>query len=251
MTCAETSRLLDAYVDNELDVRGALEVEEHLSRCPGCAVDERGLRDLQVSVRANLTRHELPAQVEARLRAAIRTEARPAAKVIAPRRWRWAAAPAAAAAAVALVVFVPLAARQSPDGAVAESVINAHVRSLLANHLTDVASSDRHTVKPWFQGKLDYSVSVTDFASEGFPLVGGRLDYVGDTTAAALVYRRAQHVINLFIWPSKGGDEAPHRAASRGYCAYRWTRDGMTYWAVSDLNDTELQKFVGLVQNPQ
>ncbi len=248
MTCGETARLLDAYVDNELDVRGVLEMEEHLARCPQCAREERGLRELQASVHANLTRHPLPAEVETRLRAAIRAEAPPeTSRRWSARRWAWAAVPAAAA--VAVLMAVPRIASEPPDRALADSVITAHVRSLLANHLTDVASSDQHTVKPWFQGKLDYSVSVTDWAAEGYPLVGGRLDYVGDTTAAALVYRRAQHVINLFVWPRKGrSDEPPRRLCSRGYCAYRWTKDGMSYWAVSDLNDAELQKFVELVR---
>ena len=251
MTCGDTARLLDAYVDNELDVRGVLDVEEHLALCPACAGEERGLRELQASVRTNLTRYALPPELETRLRAALRAEAPPEIKA-AParrpaRRWAWAVVPAAAAAAVILVI--PRVASEPPDRALADSVITAHVRSLLANHLTDVASSDQHTVKPWFQGKLDYSVSVTDWATQGFPLVGGRLDYVGDTTAAALVYRRAQHVINLFVWPRKGGgDEALRRLCSRGYCAYRWSKDGMSYWAVSDLNDAELQKFVELVQ---
>jgi anti-sigma factor RsiW len=249
MICADTTRLLDAYVDNELDVRGVLEIEEHLARCASCAGEERGLRELQASVRTNLTRHPLPKEVEERLRAALR-QASPAEEkrpVRRPRRWAWGLAPAAAAAVVALVA-IPRIGRESEDRA-ADPVITAHVRSMLTNHLTDVASSDQHTVKPWFQGKLDYSVSVTDWAAQGFPLVGGRLDYVGDTTAAALVYRRAQHVINLFIWPRKGGaDEAVRRVSSRGYCAYSWSKDGMRYWAVSDLNDAELQKFVELVQ---
>jgi anti-sigma factor RsiW len=252
MTCGETTRLLDAYVDNELDVRGVLEVEEHLARCVQCASDERGLRDLSASVRTNLTRHPLPPELEERLRAAIRAEAPAEVEVpiarLRPRRWAWAVIPAAAAAA-AVVVAIPGIGREPPDRALADSVVTAHVRSLLANHLTDVASSDQHTVKPWFQGKLDYSVSVTDFAPEGFPLAGGRLDYVGDTTAAALVYRRAQHVINLFVWPRKdGGDESPRRLCNRGYCAYRWAKDGMSYWAVSDLNDADLQQFVELVR---
>ena len=123
------------------------------------------------------------------------------------------------------------------------------MRSLLADHLTDVASSDQHTVKPWFQGKLDYSVSAKDFVAEGFPLVGGRLDYVEDAPAAALVYKHARHVVNLFVWPSKrAGDEPLQHLSRRGYSAYCWAKDGMHYWAVSDLNETELQQFVGIVQ---
>src|SRR5207245_3530905 len=122
----------------------------------------------------------------------------------------------------------PRLARPPSVSSVPSAVIAAHGPLLLVTHLTDVASSDQHTVKPWFQGKLDYSVSVTDWAAEGYPLVGGRLDYVEDTAAAALVYRRAQHVVNLFVWPSKRvGDEPLQRLSRRGYSAYSWARDGM------------------------
>ena len=262
MICGETRRLLDAYVDNELDVRGALEIEEHLGYCLACGAEERELRELQTCARANLTRYELPAELEARVRAALHVEAlsapasddekssrAPPAARPARRARRWAALAPVAAAAALLVVAGPRLWPQPSEGSVAGAVVAAHVRSLLANHLTDVASSDQHTVKPWFQGKLDYSVAVTDWAAEGFPLVGGRLDYVEDMPAAALVYKRAQHVVNLFVWPSKGGSNDPLQPLSRrGYSVYRWAKDGMNYWAVSDLNDGELQKFVQLVR---
>jgi anti-sigma factor RsiW len=260
MICSETQRLLDAYVDSELDLRGALEIEEHLARCPACGAEEKSLRELQESARTNLTRYPMPPGFEARLRAALRAEedllptaapsAAPTRAAPRPRRaWRWAALAPAAAAAALLVVAAPRLWPQPSEASVADAVVAAHVRSLLANHLTDVASSDQHTVKPWFQGKLDYSVSVTDWAAEGFPLVGGRLDYVEDTPAASLVYRRAQHVVNLFVWPSKrGGDEPLQRISRRGYNAYFWAKSGMHYWAVSDLNEAELQKFVELVR---
>ena len=244
MTCAETHRLLDAYLDDELDLRGALEVEEHLAGCAHCGADERGLRELGQFARANLTRHPLPPALEQTLREAFRP-ARPA------RRWRKVAMALvpAAAAAVLLVMAGPGLLARGGDARTEDAVIAAHVRSLLANHLTDVASSDQHTVKPWFQGKLDYSVPATDFTAQGFALAGGRLDYVEDMPAAALVYRRRQHVVNLFIWPSRRGGDAPVRhLSSRGYGAFRWAKDGMNYWAVSDLNDAELEGFVELVR---
>jgi anti-sigma factor RsiW len=174
---------------------------------------------------------------------------RPAPRTRRIARWAAAVLPVAAAVAVAVVAMPRLWPRQS-ESSLEDAVFVAHVRSLLANHLTDVASSDQHQVKPWFQGKLDYSVSVTDWASEGFPLAGGRLDYVEDSPVAALVYRRAQHVINLFVWPRKGGkDEPVQRLARRGYNAYRWSTEGMNYWAVSDVNDADLKKFVDLVRH--
>jgi anti-sigma factor RsiW len=259
VTCAQTERLLDAYVDNELDLRGAMEVEEHLERCAGCVAREHGLRELQEMARANLTRYALPAQLESRLRAAVRAEAPPvkdqqpppaAAPAAAARKrlLRWAALAPAAAAVALIAVAAPRFWPAPSEDAVADAVVAAHVRSLLANHLTDVASSDQHTVKPWFQGKLDYSVSVADWAAEGFPLVGGRLDYVENTPAASLVYKRAQHVVNLFVWPGQRGADRPlKRLSRRGYNAFSWSKDGMRYWAVSDLNAAELQKFVELV----
>jgi anti-sigma factor RsiW len=252
MTCGDTERLLDAYVDNELDVRGAVEVEEHLAHCPGCAASERSVRELQSAARAGLTRYPVPQELEARLRTSLGVEAAtpPPVPVRAPpisrRRWmRSAAIPFAAAAAIATVATTIAWPRQSEAS---DAVVSAHVRSLLANHLTDVASSDQHTVKPWFQGKLDYSVAVTDWAAEGFPLVGGRLDYVQDAPAAALVYRRAQHVLNLFIWPTRDGDEPVRHVVRRGYNAFSWTSNGMRHWAVSDLNESDLAKFVQLVR---
>jgi anti-sigma factor RsiW len=262
MNCSETKRLIDAYVDNELDLRGALEIEEHVARCPGCGEEERALRELQTSAHANLIRYAPSPEFEARLRDALHTEGLPVpvgsvepspAPLRAARHrrraWKWAALAPFAAAAALLVVARPSFWPPPSEASVADAVIAAHVRSLLANHLTDVASSDQHTVKPWFQGKLDYSVSVTDWAAEGYPLAGGRLDYVEDTPAAALVYRRAQHVVNLFVWPSRrAGDEPLQRLSRRGYSAYCWAKNGMHYWAVSDLNEAELQKFVELVR---
>jgi len=249
MICSEARRLLDGYVDNELDLRGALEMEEHLAGCPACADDDKRLRAFQGSARASLTRHPLPPALEERLRAGLGADKAPAPKPAARRAWRWAAIAPAAAAAALLALAGPRLWR-SPDASIADAVIAAHVRSLLADHLTDVASSDQHTVKPWFQGKLDYSVPVADRAAEGFPLVGGRLDYLENTPAASLVYRRARHVVNLFAWPGKrGGDEPLQRISRRGYNVFSWARNGMQYWAISDLDETELRKFVELVRS--
>jgi anti-sigma factor RsiW len=131
----------------------------------------------------------------------------------------------------------------SGDEVVKQEVVSAHVRSLMAEHLTDVASSDRHTVKPWFNGKLDFSPEVKDLATDGYPLVGGRLDYVGGRGVVALVYRRGNHPINVFIWPEPDvPDGADEESSLRGYNVIRWRRSGMRYWAVSDLNLAELRE---------
>jgi anti-sigma factor RsiW len=139
---------------------------------------------------------------------------------------------------------------RSDDAFLIEELVATHVRSqLLPSHRFDVASADPHTVKPWFEGKLDFSPPVNDLAGQGFPLVGGRLDYLHNRPVAALVYRRRRHTINLFIWPSSpGGEAAPRRATRQGFHLFQWTGSGMTFCAVSDLNEGELQEFVRLIQ---
>jgi anti-sigma factor RsiW len=129
----------------------------------------------------------------------------------------------------------------------ARQVLDAHLRSLQLTHLTDVASTDQHTVKPWFVGKLDFAPPVADFSAEGFPLVGGRLDVVGGRSVAALVYNRRKHVINLFVWPSEEADAAPRSGVQRGYAWIRWTRGGMSFWAVSDVAASDLEELARLV----
>jgi anti-sigma factor RsiW len=125
----------------------------------------------------------------------------------------------------------------------AEQVVSSHIRSLMANHLSDVVSTDQHTVKPWFSGKLDFAPVVKDLAPKGFPLVGGRLDYINNHSAAALVYKRRQHTINLFLWPSSESDSSPRSITIKGFNVVEWTHSHMAYWAVSDLNADELTEF--------
>jgi anti-sigma factor RsiW len=163
-------------------------------------------------------------------------------------RWSWLGAAAVLVAAVIITWGLARGlGRQPADDLVAQEVVASHVRSLMPDHLTDVTSSSQHTVKPWFAGKLNFSPQVVDLASDGFPLIGGRLDYLDNQPVAALVYGRQQHLINLFIWPSTSA-AATQTEVRQGYQVAHWTQSGMNYWVVSDMNAAELEVFVQLFQ---
>jgi anti-sigma factor RsiW len=243
MDCPQAKALIDAYVDGELDARSIMEFEPHLKSCPSCARIAENRRTLGAALRSADLSYAAPGDLRRRLRAAT-APAEPAAWL----QWR----PMALAASFAAAVLIASAGgrhwRSSrADDAIASEIVSGHVRSLEASHLTDVLSSDRHTVKPWFAGKLDYSPSVEDLAADGFPLIGGRLDYADGRPVAALVYRRAAHTINLFAWPSSA-DAAERAGSQRGFNTLHWSRGGMTYWAVSDLNSGELSQFAALLR---
>ena len=245
MSCQQTHELIHGYLDGELDLVKSLEIEKHLSQCEACTQNYEALRSLQARVSDNSLRFEPPAKLEKRLRSSLRREEKPQ-----PFHWRWAVAAASLLAAVIIIWSIAsFASRPSQEDVLAQEVVASHVRSLMANHLTDVPSSDQHTVKPWFDGKLDYSPAVKDLSPQGFSLHGGRLDYIGNRPVAALVYQRRQHSINLFVWPATQAPAPNGKASERqGYNVIRWSNAGMTYWAVSDLNLAELQQFVQLLQ---
>ena len=249
MSCQQTHELIHGYLDGELDLVKSIQIEKHLSDCHACTQTYKGLRSLQSTLNDSAVRFEPPANLERRLRSAVRVEgesnARPSIV-----RWGWLAAAASLIAAVIVIgIIAGTFSRQSPEDVLAQEVVSSHVRSLMADHLTDVPSSDRHTVKPWFNGKLDFSPTVKDLSQQGFSLYGGRLDYIGNRPVAALVYQRRQHSINLFVWPATEAPARGEKASERqGYNLIRWSNGGMTYWAVSDLNLAELQQFVQLVQ---
>jgi anti-sigma factor RsiW len=202
---------------------------------------------LDALLKAKASHYEAPAELRERIGAALtRSDPMPASSQRLARGapWRqWLNMGVAFAcgliASVAVIQFFPMADEQDR---LAQEVVSGHVRSLMAAHLADVASTDQHTVKPWFAGKLEFSPPVYDLASEGFPLAGGRLDYIEQRPVAALVYKHGQHTINLFIWPADGND-AQKSATRQGYHLLHWTRDAMAYWAVSDLNPDELAQF--------
>jgi len=241
---------LDAYLDGELAMPDAGELEAHLRVCPECARLEQRRRTLGASLREHLPRYEAPDMLRARVRAGLRKETTPVGAVRrGPLPWR--ALSMAASLAVVAVGSWQLALTRARGEALADQVLASHVRSLMAGHLADVPSSDQHTVKPWFNGKLDFSPPVYDFAGRSFPLLGGRLDYVGGQAVAALVYGRRQHMINVFLWPVGRGPSTGAREGQftqQGYHLLHWTTPAYTYWVASDLGLPELREFVTLVQ---
>ena len=247
MSCHETRNLIHGYLDGELDLVKSLEIEEHLEGCDSCAQTDKGMRGLQSSVGNGALRFDPPADLEARLRSALNRES---ASDPRPRvdRWRWLVA-GVSLVGLLCVIWIVMAnlTRQAPGDAMAQEIVSSHVRSLMADHLTDVPSSDRHTVKPWFDGKLDFSPPVKDLSQQGFNLHGGRLDYIANRAVAALVYQRGRHSINVFVWPSTEATVRQTNSVSNGYNVIRWSNGGMAYWVVSDLNLAELQQFVQLL----
>ena len=162
--------------------------------------------------------------------------------------FRWYAASFAAGLTVAMVCFTQFVSISSNEDGLIQEVVSGHVRSMMVAHLSDVISADQHTVKPWFEGKLDFSPAVKDLAQHDFPLMGGRLDYIDSRPVAALNYRHGKHLINVFEWPtSRVADSSPKLFTRRGYQLYRWTRNGMNFWAISDLNAADLQRLVELL----
>jgi anti-sigma factor RsiW len=249
MSCRETQELLHGYVDGQLDLVRSLEMERHFRECAACARDYESLRGMRSAMSGSIPHFRPPAGLEKRLHARLLAESGAQQRVrgfAVP--WRWAAV-AAALVLTASVTWRTALVSQRPGEAMAEEVVSNHVRSLMAEHLTDVPSSDRHTVKPWFNGKLDFSPAVGDFPDRGFSLTGGRLDYLDGRSVAALVYHQRQHVINLFVWPApERADTEIQTTARQGYHVLHWTKAHMNYWAVSDLNTTELTEFAGLVR---
>ncbi len=242
--------LLNAYIDDELDAENSLEIETHLKSCAICSQHHRVLLALKQAAKLPALVYAVPPGLESRLRASTRRANRP--KSFLPQlQWRW-IAPAALVTILLLLILVVFGRswfQPSQNALLAQEVQSAHVRSLMANHLTDVTSTDQHTVKPWFDGKLDYSPPVINLASDGFPLIGGRLDYIDNRPVAALIYQRNKHYINVFVWPAVNNTSLALNASTiNGYNLIHWSQGGMTFWAVSDVSPQDLQTFVHLLQ---
>ena len=239
MDCS--SDRIHALVDGELAPNEQEECERHLAGCPACSETRAQLLDLRSTVRSGAPRYSASGQLRKAVDDLIREP-----KPVLPARepWKWLAIAATVLLAISLgwnVLSIGQSPRQ-PD-VVAEMVMSDHIRALMGTHLLDVPSTDQHTVKPWFNGKVDFSPDVKDFAAEGYPLIGGRLEYLNDRTVAALVYQRRKHIISLFTWPSGGATPSDEEVSRNGFHALHWTAGGMTYWAVSDVSAADLSEF--------
>ena len=272
MNCEETTKLMDGYLDGELDPITSQTIEQHLRECYNCDQAYKTQRLLIRAIGNATPYYKAPSQLRERIQSSLRKEMaeqsngsgslpvdhRPLiAKEQAESRsilfgtsWNWLAL-AAAIVFAAVIGWNVLPRLQRPDTGqfLAAQLIASHVRSLMANHLTDVASSDQHTVKPWLDAKLDFAPTVTDLSNEGFPLIGGRLDYLDNRAVAALIYQRRKHFINLFVWPAAPNEtRTPKTITRQGYQLLHWIQSDLNYWAVSDINEKELQEFKQLFE---
>jgi anti-sigma factor RsiW len=272
MNCEEATKLMDGYLDGELDPITSQTIEQHLRECHKCDQAYKTNGSLIRAVGNATPYYKAPTELRERIQASLREEiaersrrsgpvpreARPliTKKQPEPRSilfgtsWNWLAIAAAVVfAAIIAWNVLPRLQRPSNDQFLATQLIAGHVRSLMANHLTDVASSDQHTVKPWLDAKLDFAPAVVDLSSEGFPLIGGRLDYLDNRPVVALIYQRRKHFINLFVWPAGPDTSRTPKAISRqGYQLLHWADSDFTYWAVSDVNEKDLQTFKQLFE---
>ena len=244
MNCTGARPLVHAYADGELDLVRSLEVEEHLKTCARCAAEKQSVLNLRSALESGGLSHRAPRALRQKVREMAGDAREKERATTPPWLWQWLTAAVAAMAVVAIFLHPG---GTSNNDLVANELVSNHVRSLMVNHITDVVSSDQHTVKPWFNGKLDFAPDVKDFATEGFPLAGGRLDYLNGRTVAALVYRRGQHYINVFVWPAAGGAGKAISETISGYNIVNRDIGGLHYSLVSDLNTTELGQLADLL----
>jgi len=249
MNCAEADILLHALIDGELDAGHARDVEAHIASCPACAGKLESFRAMREAMAGAGLKDAAPARLRSRIEAALPA---PSAQIIAPRQFfqpsrrsffgGFAVGTALSAALAASLVLTVV--RNDQDQTIANEVVSAHIRSLQAGHLMDVETSDQHTVKPWFNGKVDVAPPVIDLTAQGFTLLGGRLDYVDGEPVASIVYQRRKHVINLFVAQRLGTKQAGAKTETiQGYNVRHWSEEGLDFWAVSDIAADELDEF--------
>jgi anti-sigma factor RsiW len=239
MTCDDAEILLHALIDGELDAGHAREVEAHIAGCAACAAELAAYRDIRNAVAAADLRYTAPPQLRRRIEASLPQTRAPSRRAVL-RGF----AMGSAVSAIAATGLVAIVLRGDDEARIQSEVVSAHLRSLQAGHLTDVLSTDQHTVKPWFNGKLDVAPPVVDLTAQGFTLIGGRLDYVDTRPIGAIVYRRRSHVINLFVAQTASTERRAARIETlQGFNIRRWSERGLNYWAVSDIGADELAEF--------
>lgn len=250
MNCDRVQLLLNGYIDDELDLVSALDIETHLQHCSACSRQYALLQSLHSVTSKRSLYYQAPPRLEKQIRSSL-GKTSPHLPALTAFSWGWLVL--AGLMIVTLVLAWGFVQRTwltpKQEISLVQQVQIAHVRSLMADHLFDIASSDQHTVKPWFNGKLDFSPPVVDLIQQGFPLVGGRLDYLDGQPVAALVYQRNKHYINVFIWPSNEAGIDLQTSTYNGYHLVHWAQSGMTLWAVSDLNSAELEIFIQSFRN--
>jgi anti-sigma factor RsiW len=235
----EMTLLVQADFDGELDAAQAAALAAHRTDCARCQASYRALAATREAIRDGASYHHASAALRRAIEARVTVAPPPSRRR--PAGWREAAAFAVGAALAASLVLMV---RPGGEPGLLGAVIDDHVRALQPGHFTDVISTDQHTVKPWFDGRLDFAPPVKDLAPAGFALVGGRLDYLAGRTVAALAYQHGKHPIDLFVWPEAGGDRAQADAQRNGYNVISWREHGMALWAVSDVERDQLEAFV-------
>jgi anti-sigma factor RsiW len=239
MTCDEAEILLHALIDRELDAGHVREVEDHIASCPRCAAQLAAYREMSKAIADADLRFAAPPALRRRIEAALPQPQAPSRRAILRGFAMGSAVSAIAATGVIAIVL-----RNDDDSRIKSEIVSAHLRSLQAGHLTDVLSTDQHTVKPWFNGKLDVAPPVLDLTAQGFTLIGGRLDYVDARPVGAIVYRRRLHVINLFVAQTASAEPRAARTETfQGFNIRGWSEGGLNFWAVSDLAADELAEF--------
>jgi anti-sigma factor RsiW len=242
MNCQQAKPLIEPYADGELEAAAILELERHLQGCSACALAWRNVQGLKKALKQDALYFTAPAELRQRIKAELPS---PAKEAPLRQAWNWNWLTTAMSGAFAVCLALLLLVRPSSQQPLAQEIVSDHIRSLMGNHLMDVVSTDQHTVKPWFNGKVDFSPPVKDLAAKEFPLIGGRLDYLDGRSVSALVFQRHKHVINLFVWPTKEENLKPAALTPiQGYNQIHWSDAGMTFWVVSDLNEKELMEFV-------
>ena len=242
MNCDEISELLDAYFDGEVDALTTRDIEEHLSDCSSCQMKLAEIQKTSNLLRSSVSYYIAPKGLERKIRRSLPTKR----SGFIWKNWTGQVAIGFSTFAIGILVAVFFLNNSNSNPQLADELVSNHIRSLLPGHLIDVASSDKHTVKPWFAGKIDFTFDVPDFSSQGFQLLGGRVDYMEHHQVAVLIYGHGKHIINLYVTEQSEFPNSLSSTKFNGYCILNWSKASLRYFAISDMENTEMQKFEGL-----